>query len=156
MRLRSTVHAVALLEASKGALVLLAGFGALSLIHRDAQHIAESLVAHLHLDPAKQYPRIFVDAAAHVTDARLWGLAALAAAYGLMRFVEAHGLWRERRWAEWFSAISGGIYIPFELYALSQRVAWPSVGALLVNLIVVGLMVQALIRSHPVDRLNAV
>ena len=155
MRLLSTVHAVALFEAAKGALVLLAGLGALSLLHHDAQRFAERLVGHLHLNPAKHYPRIFIDAAAHLTDARLWVLAALAAAYGLARFAEAYGLWRGRRWAEWFAAVSGGIYIPFELYELFQGVPWFSLGALVVNVLVVGLMINALLRIHPVGGANS-
>ncbi|MGH7960463.1 MAG: DUF2127 domain-containing protein [Candidatus Binatia bacterium] len=153
MRLSSTVRAVALLEAAKGALVLLAGFGALSLIHHDAGRLAEQLVGHLHLNPAKHYPRIFIDAAAHLTDARLWVLATLAGAYGLVRFVEAYGLWRGRRWAEWFAAVSGGIYIPFELYELFQGVTWLS---LVVNVVIVGLMINALLRAHSVETMNAV
>jgi len=94
MRWSSTVRAVALLEAAKGALVLLAGFAALSLIHHDAQRLAEQLVGHLHLNPAKRYPRIFIDTAAHLNDARLWLSAILAGAYGLVRFVETYGLWK--------------------------------------------------------------
>lgn len=156
MRWSSTVRAVALLEAAKGALVLLAGFAALSLIHHDAQRLAEQLVAHLHLNPAKRYPRIFIDTTAHLTDARLWVLAALAATYGLIRFVEAYGLWRGRRWAEWFAAVSGGIYIPFELYELFQGVTWLSLGALVVNIVIVGLMINALLRAHSVETVNAV
>ena len=151
MRLLSTVRAVALFEAAKGALVLLAGLGALSFLHHDAQRLAERLVGHLHLNPAKHYPRIFIDTAAHLTDARLWVLAALAAAYGLARFAEAYGLWRGRRWAEWFAAVSGGIYIPFELYELFQGVTGFSLGALVVNVLVVGLMIKALLRIHPMD-----
>jgi uncharacterized membrane protein (DUF2068 family) len=146
--LRSTVRAVALFEAAKGALVLSAGIGALSLVHHDAQRLAEQLVAHLHLNPAKRFPRIFIDVAAHVTDARLWALAALAAAYGLLRFIEAYGLWRERRWAEWFAAISGAIYIPFELYELFQGVNWLALGALAVNALIVASMLSALRRRH--------
>lgn len=156
MRLLSTVRTVALFEAAKGAIVLLAGIGVLSLIHHDAQRLAEQLVGHLHLNPAKRYPRIFIDAAANLTDARLWVLATLAAAYALVRFVEAHGLWRERRWAEWFAAVSGGIYIPFELYELFQGAAWLSLGALVVNVFIVGLMTHALRRSHSVDSVTAV
>ncbi len=146
----STVRAVALFEAAKGTLVLLTGFGALSLIHHDAQRFAEQLVGHLHLNPAKHYPRIFIDTAAHLTDARLWMLATLAATYGLVRFVEAYGLWRGRRWAEWFAAVSGGIYIPFELYELFQGINWLSLGALVANVLIVGLMVNALLRNQPV------
>src|SRR5882672_30380 len=97
MRLASTVRAVALLEAAKGALVLLSGFGALSLIHQDVQRLAEQMVGHLHLNPASRYPRIFVDTAAHLTDARLSLFAILAATYALVRGVEGYGLWRHRR-----------------------------------------------------------
>lgn len=160
MRLLSPVRAVALFEAAKGALVLLAGFGALALIDQDAQRIAEQLVGHLHLNPAKRYPIIFIDTAAHLTDARLWVLAGLAAAYGLIRLVEAYGLWRERRWAEWFAAVSGGIYIPFEIYELFRGdawlSAWLSVGALLVNAFVVGFMVNVLVRAQQAETVNAV
>jgi uncharacterized membrane protein (DUF2068 family) len=146
MRLHGTVRAVALLEAAKGALVILAGFGALSLVHRDVQRFAGRLLAHLHLNPAKHYPQIFMDAAAHLTDARLWMLAAFAATYGLVRFVEAYGLWLGRRWAEWFAAVSGAIYVPFELYELFHKPTWLSLAALVVNLLVVGLMIHALLR----------
>jgi uncharacterized membrane protein (DUF2068 family) len=130
----------------------LTGFGALSLIHHDAQRIAEQLVGHLHLNPAKHYPRIFIDTAANLTDVRLWRLATLAAMYGLIRFVEAYGLWLGRRWAEWFAAVSGGIYIPFEIYELLQRVTWLALGALVANVLIVGLMIHTLLRVQSGDR----
>jgi len=151
MPLLNTVRAVALFEAAKGTLVLLTGFGALSLIHHDAQRIAEQLVGHLHLNPAKHYPRIFIDTAANLTDVRLWRLATLAAMYGLIRFVEAYGLWLGRRWAEWFAAVSGGIYIPFEIYELLQGATWLALGALVVNVLIVGLMVNTLLRIQTAD-----
>jgi uncharacterized membrane protein (DUF2068 family) len=156
MRLRSTVRAVALFEAAKGTLVLLAGFGTLSLVHHDAQRFAEQLLGHLHLNPAKHYPRIFIDTAAHLTDAHLWVLATLAAVYGIVRFVEAYGLWRGRRWAEWIAAVSGGIYIPFELYELFQGLSWLSLGALVVNVLIVGLMINALLHIYPRESANPI
>ena len=155
MRLLNTLRAVALFEASKGALVLLTGLGALSLIHHDVQRFAEQLVGHLHLNPAKHIPQIFIAAAANITDARLWVLAVLAASYGLLRLVEAYGLWHERRWAEWLAAISGGIYIPFEIYELFQGDTWLSAGALVVNILVVVLMIGALYRNHSVNSKHA-
>jgi len=148
MRWTGPVRAVALFEAAKGVLLLLAGVGALALVHHDAQRLAEQLVGHLHLNPAKRYPRIFIDAAAQVTDARLWLLAGLAAAYSLVRFVEAYGLWRHRRWAEWFAALSGAIYVPFEVYELVQRVTWVSSLACAANLLIVGLMVYVLLSGR--------
>lgn len=138
-------------EAAKGAVVLLAGFGALSLIHHDVQRVADQLVGHLHLNPAKHYPRIFLDTAAHVTDARLWLLTNLAVAYALVRFVEAYGLWRGRRWAEWFAAVSGSIYVPFEIYELSKGMTLLALSALVVNLLIVGLMINTLLRVRSID-----
>src|SRR5919107_5079568 len=115
------VRAVAVFEALKGTLVLVAGFGLLSLVHRDLEDLAERLVRHSHLDPASHYPRVFVEAAANMNDARLRTLAALAFAYSVVRFVEAYGLWHMRAWAEWFAILSGCLYLPVELYELFER-----------------------------------
>jgi uncharacterized membrane protein (DUF2068 family) len=138
------IRAVALLEFAKGAVVLLAGFGVLSLIHHDAQHVADVIVHHLHLDPAKRYPQIFLHAAARLEDTRLWPLAAGALGYSFVRFVEAYGLWSQRWWAEGFAALSGGIYIPFEIYRLIRGHGWVSAAALAINVAVVAFMLYAL------------
>ncbi len=148
MRLAKTLRTIAVYEAVKGALVLLTGFGLLAFIHRDFEQFAEQVVAHLHLNAASRFPRIFLDVFANLTDAHLWMLAALAAAYAIVRFVEAYGLWLGRRWAEWFAALSAGIYLPFEVYELFKGVTWIAVGALAANILVIGLMVVALRRSR--------
>jgi len=129
---------VALFEAAKGGVVIIAGIGLLALIHRDVQRVAEEVVRHLHLNPAKRFPRIFLDAAAAATDARLWALALAAVAYALVRFVEAVGLWRQRAWAEWFGILSGSIYLPVELYELTVSVTPVKLIILAVNLFIVG------------------
>ncbi len=148
MRLSSALRTVALLEAAKGALVLLVGFGLLSLIHQDVQQFAERLVTHAHLNPASRYPRIFLDMANRVTDGRLVLLAAGAALYAGVRFIEAYGLWRARPWAEWFAALSGAIYVPFEVLELYRRVTWLSVGAVVVNLSIVAVMLYCVFHTN--------
>jgi uncharacterized membrane protein (DUF2068 family) len=156
VRLSGALRTVALLEAAKGVLVLLAGFGVLSLIHHDAQRIAERLIAHAHLNPAAHYPRIFMDVADRLTDARLLLIAAGAGAYALVRLIEAYGLWHARRWAEWFAALSGGIYIPFEIFELYQRVTWLSLGALMLNSAIVVFMLYSLLRAKAGSQADAV
>ncbi len=151
-RLFLGLRAIALFEAAKGALVLVAGFGLARLVHRDVQQVAEELVDRLHLDPAKKYPRIFIDLAANLSDAQLWALAAFATAYAALRFAEAYGLWFGRRWGEWIAAVSGGVYVPVEIYELSRGASWIKLGALLLNAAVVGYMCYMLWRgrrSHP-------
>jgi uncharacterized membrane protein (DUF2068 family) len=147
MQLANGVRAVAILEATKGMLVIAAGCALLTLVHSGVQHVAEELVRHLHLNPAKGTPRVFIELAGNLLDRRLWLLAALAGVYSVMRFIEAYGLWRSRRWAEWFAAVSGGVYIPFEIYELLRGVSWIKLGALAVNVVVVAYMAYVLWQS---------
>lgn len=148
MRLSDGLRAVAVYEAAKGALVLLAGFELLSLMHHEAQHFAEQWVAHLHLNPAKGYPRIFIDAMTNVTDARLWLLAGLALFYSGAKWILAYGLWLGRRWAEWLAVASGAIYVPAEVYEIAEGVTWAKILLLIVNVCIVAYLIYVLWRSE--------
>jgi len=139
---------VAMLEALKGVVVLVAGFGLLSFLGRDNEIFAERVIRHLQLNPAHHYPQIFITAMARLEDSHLWMLAGVAAFYAAVRFVEAYGLWYERRWAEWLAALSGGIYIPLEVYELFRRPTGLVVAALFMNVIIVGYMAWLLSESR--------
>ena len=139
---------IAILEALKGAIVLIAGFGLLSFLGRDADEFAEHLVNRLHLNPAHHYPQIFIQAMGDLTNTRLWLIAGFAAIYATVRFAEAYGLWYGRRWAEWLAALSGAIYVPVEIYELSHRASLLKFGALLINLIIVAYMVWLLTENR--------
>ena len=114
--LRKSLDVVAAIEAAKGAIVLLVGFGLLGLLHRDLPALGSEVVAHLHLNPAKKYPHIFLDLVASLNDRRLCFMASMAALYSTVRFVEAYGLWRQKTWAEWLALVGGCIYLPLEIY----------------------------------------
>jgi uncharacterized membrane protein (DUF2068 family) len=108
-------------------------------------------VQRTHLNPARHFPRIFIELANNLSDAQLWALAALALVYSLVRFAEAYGLWFERRWGEWIAALSGGIYVPFEIYELSVRFSTLKVTALILNALVVAYMCFLLLQRRPGD-----
>ena len=127
-------------EAAKGVLVLVAGFGLVGLMHREGDRVADLLVSHLHLNPANQHARIFLELLTNLSSGKLWFLAALAFTYAGLRFIEAYGLWRNRAWAKWVAALSGGIYVPFELYELYLGVSWLKLAALIINVIIVASM----------------
>lgn len=136
----ASVRAVALFEAAKGVLVILAGFGLLALVHRDAQRVAEALVRHMHLNPARHYPRIFIHAASRLDDHRLHLLAAGAFAYAAVRLVEAYGLWGLRGWAEWMAILSTGLYMPVEAYELIRHVTVTRAVILFGNAVILALL----------------
>lgn len=131
------LHIVALFEGAKGVLVLLAGFGLLALIHKDVHEVAARLIANFHLNPASHYPRIFLDLLERLDDRKLWAMAWAALLYSAIRLAEAIGLWQRKRWAEWFGVLSGGIYLPVEIYELTLGVTWPKMAVLVINLGVV-------------------
>lgn len=139
-----TLQLVALMEAVKGFIVFGAGFGLLALLHRDVRHIAESFVTRLHVDPDNHFAGIFLNAAAKVTDARLWGFAALAVAYSALRWTEAWGLWFNRRWASWLGAASGAIYVPVEVVELWQKPGVIKAATLTLNVAVVAYLIWTL------------
>ncbi|HWU83879.1 MAG TPA: DUF2127 domain-containing protein [Rhodocyclaceae bacterium] len=142
------ILAVACLEAFKGVLAIAAASGLLALIHKDIADFALRLVEQAHLNPAARYPSIFIDAAAHLQDSRLRLLALGAAAYSVLRLVEAYGLFHEKAWAEVLAAASGAIYIPFELRGLIDDPGPLHAALLLLNLAIVALMLVALRRRR--------
>jgi uncharacterized membrane protein (DUF2068 family) len=145
---------VSLFEAAKGLLVLLAGFGVLALIHEDLHQVAKELVRHFHLNPASHYPHIFIKASKNWNDGYLLALAGSALFYAMVRFVEAFGLWRQRRWAAWFGLLSGVAYVPIELFEITQGVTWPKLVLLIVNAGVVAYLGYALYRTNGSYREN--
>jgi uncharacterized membrane protein (DUF2068 family) len=131
------LRAIALFKAAKGLLVLAAGSGALLLVHHDVQGLAERLVAHFNLNPASRYPRIFLQMATQATPVHLRLAAAGAFCYAALQCVEAAGLWKARRWAEWLAVFTGLIYVPIEIVALARKPGWQPLLALVSNLAIV-------------------
>jgi uncharacterized membrane protein (DUF2068 family) len=117
----AALRSIAVLEAVKGIVVLLVAFGLLRYLHRDVGDAAENLVRHLHVNPAHHLTRAFLEAADKVADRKLIAIVIGAFAYTTVRFVESYGLWHKLAWAEWFALLSGGLYLPWEIYELAEK-----------------------------------
>ena len=65
-------------------------------------------------------------------------LAIGAIVYALLEGTEGVGLAMRRRWAEYLTVIATGVLIPYEAYEVVHHVTLFKVGALLLNLAVVG------------------
>jgi uncharacterized membrane protein (DUF2068 family) len=125
-----------------------AGSGLLSLVHKNIYVVAATLVGHAHLNPASRYPQIFLDTVSRLSDTRLLLLALGAAIYAVVRLIEAYGLFFERAWAEVLAALSGAIYVPFEVYEFVRRPAWHGAVLFVLNVAVVAVMVRALVQRR--------
>ncbi|HTQ76359.1 MAG TPA: DUF2127 domain-containing protein [Burkholderiales bacterium] len=146
------LRVVAAVEATKGLLVLAVGAGLFSLVHRDVQSIAEHFVRAFHLNPASRTPRVFLELAANLTSSRLQLLALGATAYASLHLVEAWGLWRGMRWAEWLGVVAGGLYVPFEVYELTKSATWVRLVVFVVNVAIVAYLASVLWRARRKSR----
>jgi uncharacterized membrane protein (DUF2068 family) len=136
-KINKGIHTIAIFEASKGIIVLIAGFAILRLVHGELQLIADGIVRHLHMNLARHNPHIFLEAIARITDSKIRIYAAFAFMYSVIRFVEAYGLWHLKPWAEWFAILSGGIYIPIEIIGLFRHTTFIKVSIFIINLFIV-------------------
>ncbi len=60
-----------------------------------------------------------------------------AGAYFVLELVEAIGLWHEKRWAEYLTAVATSGLLPLEIIELLRKVTPIRVGALIINLAIV-------------------
>jgi uncharacterized membrane protein (DUF2068 family) len=135
------IKTVAVFEASKGVIAFVAGIILIRLVHDDLQAAAERLVLHLHLNPLRFFPHLFLEGVSRINPTRIRAFAIFAFIYTCVRFVEAFGLWRLKSWAEWFAIISGAIYIPFEIFGLLRHATLFKGGIFIFNLLIVLYMI---------------
>jgi uncharacterized membrane protein (DUF2068 family) len=139
------LHLIAIFEAAKGVLALLAASGLEILGPVPLQRWLHELINHFQLDPhhgvLDWLSRMINPGSVHLA-------AAIGLAYAVLRFVEAWGLWRVRTWASWLGFISAAVYLPLDGYALIQHPGWLSVSVLMVNLIVVWVLARDLFKRR--------
>ena len=141
---RSALHAIAIFEATKGLAALAGLIGVLDLLHHDARAAVMTLIGRFGLDPAGHYPSLLLHYADLLPETDVHLLLALGSAYIALRFIEATGLWLCKVWGEYLGALSGGIYIPFEVVHWVREPSWMNAFIVGLNVIIVGYLTHAL------------
>jgi uncharacterized membrane protein (DUF2068 family) len=146
---RSALHAIAIFEATKGLAALAGLIGVLDLLHRDVRGVVLTLIGRFGLDPEAHYPSLLLHYADLLPDTDVQMLLMLASAYIALRFIEATGLWLGKAWGEYLGALSGGIYIPFEIMHFIDAPTWMNAFIVALNAIIVAYLTHALWQRHP-------
>jgi uncharacterized membrane protein (DUF2068 family) len=55
-------------------------------------------------------------------------------AYALIELIEAVGLWLGHRWGEYFAVIATSVFLPLEIYELTEKITALRIGVLVVNI----------------------
>jgi uncharacterized membrane protein (DUF2068 family) len=147
---RRALRLIASFEAFKGFGALAVSLGLLSLVHRDLRGIVVNLIGNIGFYPEAHYPAMLLHYVEIFTDANKVPLLVLVATYVLVRLSEAWGLWFQLPWGEWLGALSGALYVPFEVRHLLHTQSWASALLLIGNLGVVSYLAWLLWRRrHP-------
>jgi uncharacterized membrane protein (DUF2068 family) len=141
---RRTLRVIALFEAFKGVLALLFTMGVIDLRHHNVRRLAEELIGLFHMRPDGHYSSLLLHYADVLPRTNLQTMIMLVVVYAMLRWAEAFGLWYDRTWAEWLAALSGTIYIPFELHHCVARPTLISGGLLVTNVVIVIFMARQL------------
>lgn len=136
---RKRLRIVAIIDIFKGVTILSIGLGILRAQSHVLEHGGQGLLRMLDMNSKIGGPHRFIELL-HEADMQHGLLMSFAAAYALLRFVEAYGLWFTRGWARWLGLISSGMYVPFELYYFVKSPSWTTYIVLSINLIVVWLL----------------
>jgi uncharacterized membrane protein (DUF2068 family) len=62
-------------------------------------------------------------------------------AYAAIQVAEGVGLWSLRRWGEYLAAVATSVFLPLEVYELTEKITWLRLLAFVVNLLLVAYLV---------------
>lgn len=135
------LHSVAFTVLAVGLAMLMTHLDTVEELGRNLRTTMETAVDH----SGQQASRSFVNETLVAIDGlqphELKILFATAVAYALLEGVEAVGLWHRKRWAEYLTVVATAGFLPFEIGALTDKVTVPRIGALAVNIAILGWLV---------------
>ncbi len=143
----TTLLLIGLFKLFKGVLLLIVGFGALHLLHRDVSAVVMHWVDLLRVDPDNRYIHRITVRSFGIQAKQLKEISAGTFFYASILLTEGVGLLMRKHWAEWFTVISTGVFIPLEIYEIMQRFTWARVGVFAVNVAIVWYLIDR-IRHH--------
>jgi uncharacterized membrane protein (DUF2068 family) len=143
----------------QAATLILAGLGALGLMHSGIADFAQGWLERLALGNGQRFA---VAAATRVlpwfnaaTPRHFAALGVGAFAYASVFLAEGIGLWQGRKWAEYLTIVVTASLLPLEIAAVYSRLTAVRVGALLVNALVIAYLVWELRARNQLERIRA-
>ena len=143
----ATLLAIALFKLIKGVLLIIAGIGALKLLHRDVAETVSHWIEVLRVDPDNRIIHSFLARVVSVTPKQL-AAASVKTFYAALLLTEGTGLLLRKRWAEYFTIISTAGLIPLEVYEIHRHLTATKIVVLLVNIAIVIYLIARVWRTR--------
>jgi len=140
--------AIGIFKLIKGALLVVLGVGVLKLVHHDIAEVLTQWVAAVHVDPDNRYFQKVLTKVWSVDDHKLEEMGAGTFFYAGLFLTEGLGLVFGKTWAEYFTIIVTGSFIPLEIYLMTRHLTAPRAVASLVNMGIVWYLVAHRLRER--------
>jgi len=138
---RAGLVAIGIFELIKALLLVVVGIGVFKLVHHDIVEVLSRWVGMVHVDPGNKYFQRVVTRLWSVDDRKLEEVGAGTFFYAGVFLTEGLGLLLIKTWAEYFTIIVTGSFIPVEVYLMTQHLTAVRVVATLVNIGIVWYLV---------------
>jgi uncharacterized membrane protein (DUF2068 family) len=139
---------IAAFKLLKGFALLALGIGALRLLHKDVAAVADHWINAFRVDPHNRYIHWLLAKMPMVDDRKLKELSVGTFIYSAIFLTEGTGLAFHKRWAEYFTIITTGSFLPLEVYEIIRHATAAKEVALAINIVVLIYLVREL-RKYP-------
>ncbi len=138
---------IGLFKLVKAALLIAVGVGAIKLLHKDLAETVTHWIQVLRVDPDSRYVHGILVRIFRVTPKQLRELSVGTFLYAGLFLTEGLGLLLQKHWAEYFTIVTTGLFIPLEVYELARHFTITKLVVTVVNLLIVWYLV-ARVRSR--------
>ena len=128
----------------KAVVLIIVGFKLLTLVNQDIHAWASDFVTRHGIDIGNRFVHAALERLVGVTSSQIVTFSVVAFVYSGVLLVEAIGLWLQKRWAEYLTAISTALLLPLEIYEIYERFTWVRIAILVINLFIVWYLVTRL------------
>ena len=128
--------AIGVLKLLKAVLFVSMGFGVIRLLHKDVADILLRVTTALRFDPENRFVNVLLEKSALLSPHRLKEISFAIFLYAVLDVIEGTGLVLEKAWAEYFTLVLTGSFLPWEFYEILRHLTVLKVVLTVLNLLV--------------------
>jgi uncharacterized membrane protein (DUF2068 family) len=148
--------AIGVLKLLKAALFISMGFGIIRLLHKDIADLLLRAALALRFDPENRFVNMLLEKSALLNPHLLKEISAGIFLYAVLDTIEGIGLVLEKAWAEYFTLILTGSFLPWEFYEIVRHVTVLKILVTLLNLAVFAYLAYVLAQKARSRRVTPV
>jgi uncharacterized membrane protein (DUF2068 family) len=138
---------IGLFKLFKALLLIAIGVGAIKFLHKDLANAVMHWVQVLRVDPDNRFIHRILVRIFRLTPKQLKELSVGTFFYAALFATEGTGLLLQKHWAEYFTIVTTGLFIPLELYELARHFTATKLVVTVINILIVWYLV-ARVRSR--------